>query len=57
MNLWQINKKLDKNNSVPKFVVAGKREVNKILHMLYDDSHIYLDRKYLLAQKAIAENL
>lgn len=57
MNLWQINKKLDRNRSVPKFVVSGKREVNKILHMLYDDASIYLDRKYQLAKKAIEQNL
>ncbi len=57
MNLWQINKKLDRNRSVPKFVVAGKREVNKILHLLYDDATIYLDRKYELFKIAIEKNL
>lgn len=57
MNLWQIQKKLDRNRSVPKFVVAGKREVNRILHLLYDDATIYLDRKYDLAKKAIEQNL
>lgn len=57
MNLWQISKKLDRNRTVPKFVVAGKREVNRILHLLYDDATIYLDRKYNLSRTAIESNL
>ena len=57
MNLWQISKKLDRNRSVPKIVVAGKREVNRILHLLYDDATIYLDRKYNLSRTAIESNL
>lgn len=57
MNLWQISKKLDKNRSIPKFVVSGKREVNRILHLLYDDANIYLDRKFNLAKIAIEKNL
>ena len=57
MNLWQISKKLDWNRSVPKIVVAGKREVNRILHLLYDDATIYLDRKYNLSRTAIESNL
>jgi len=57
MNLWQINKKLDKNRSIPKFVVAGRGEVNQILHLLYDDATIFLDRKYELAKYAIQQNL
>ena len=57
MNLWQISKKLDRNRTIPKFVVAGKREVNRILHLLYDDATIYLDRKYNLSRTAIKSNL
>ena len=57
MNLWQISKKLDRNRTVPKIVVAGKREVNRILHLLYDDATIYLDRKYNLSRTAIESNL
>lgn len=57
MNLWGISKKLDRNRSIPKFVVAGKGETNKILHLLYDDATIYLDRKYNLAKEAIQKNL
>ena len=57
MNLWQISKKLDRNRTVPKIVVTGKREVNRILHLLYDDATIYLDRKYNLSRTAIESNL
>lgn len=57
MDLWQIKKKLDRNRSVPKFVIAGKNEVNKILHLLYDNASIYLDRKYNLSKIAIQQNL
>ena len=55
--IWGVHRKLDYNRSVPKFTICKKTEVNEILHLLYDDATIYLDRKYELAYKAIEQNL
>lgn len=54
---WGVKRKLDYNRSVPKFTVAKKEEVNRILHLMYDNSTIYLDRKKELAYMAIETNL
>ena len=55
--IWQIERKLDYSRSVPKFVICSKTQVNQILHLLYDDAKIYLDRKKNLAEEAIQINL
>ena len=55
--VWGVQRKLDYNRSVPKFTICRKEEVNRILHLLYDNSNIFLDRKKNLAYKAIEINL
>lgn len=55
--IWGVHRKLDYNRSVPKFTICKKTEVNEVLHLLYDNATIYLDRKYKLAYKAIEQNL
>ena len=52
-----IERKLDYNRSIPKIVVCKKTEVNRILNLLYNNATTYLDRKYILALKAIETNL
>ena len=55
--IWDIDRKLDFNRSIPKFVLCKKDEVNRILRLMYDEATIYLNRKYELAYKAIKQNL
>ena len=55
--IWRINRKLDYNRKIPKFTVCKKTEVNRILHLLYDNSKIFLERKKKLAYEAININL
>lgn len=55
--IWGVNRKLDFNRAVPKFTICKKEEVNRVLHLIYDNSNIYLDRKKELAYKAIEQNL
>jgi len=55
-SIWDVKRKLDFNRSVPKFTICKKEEVNRVLKLLYDDSTVYLQRKYDLAQLAIEVN-
>ena len=48
-----LDKRHKDDKNTYQIAINGTRRVQKILHELYDDASVYLDRKYKLYQKAV----